>query len=175
MVRKTLALAVVLTLTGIIGCGGSNAVEGIVTLDGNPVSDASVTFFPKDGKGQTGTGRTDSSGRFTVNAAKQKGLPSGTYKVVVVKTKSTIEGGSPEAMAGGDKKGAMGGDYFKMMEKNMGGKGKGGPGGPPMPGPPSSAEVKSELPQKYADEKTTPFEVKVPLESRPVKLELTSK
>ena len=173
MVRKLLPLVGMLALVGFVGCSGTNAVEGQVTLDGSPVSGAAVTFIPSDNKGQGGSGITDSSGNFSIKAGgKSKGISSGTYKVIVVKTKSTIEGQDPDKMSGGGK-GPMGGDYFKMMEKN-----KGGGAGPPMAGGPpgGKSEPKSELPDQYASEATTPFkDIKVPLVTRPLKLELKSK
>ena len=171
MVRKMLPLAGLLALVGFVGCSGSNSVEGIVTLDGTPVSGATVTFVPADGKGQAGTGVSDSNGNFSIKAGgKSKGISSGTYKVTVTKIKSSIEGQDPDKMSGGGK-GPMGGDYFKMMEKN-----KGGAGGPPGAPAGGKSESKSELPAQYASDATTPFkDIKVPLESRPLKLELKSK
>jgi hypothetical protein len=181
MVRKTLTLAGLLALAGLIGCGGMNTVEGEVTLDGTPVSGATVTFIPQDPNGLAGSAITDSSGRFTVTAGgTKKGLPAGTYKVTVVKSQAADAGG-PDKMKG-DGKSYTGGDYLKMMGKTNkpGGPPGGGAGGPPMPGPPGGAAgggspVKSELPGKYSAEKTTPFSVKVPLETKPLKLELSSK
>ena len=162
MMRKGLALVAMVALTGLIGCSGSNAVDGTVTLDGTPVSGASITLVPADGKGQGGSGISDASGHFSIKAGgKSAGIASGAYKVVVTKVKSSVEGMGDKVK--GDKQ-AFGADYFKMMDKA-----KGGQGGP------AASEPKSELPQKYANEKTTPLEVRVPLATRPWKLELSSK
>lgn len=51
----------------LMGCGGSDradtvAVTGVVTVDGNPIENASVTFTPEAGRSATGT--TDSEGKF---------------------------------------------------------------------------------------------------------------
>jgi hypothetical protein len=168
MLRKTLALGAMLALVGVIGCGGTNSVEGEVTLDGTPVSGAVISFVPADGKGQTGSATTDSAGKFTIKGTgNKKGLPSGMYHVILSKGASSIQGYDPEKMK--SDKGTMGGDYFKMMEKNKTG------GGGPATGP-SAAAPKNELPAMYASEKETPFKnVRVPLETRPLKLELKSK
>lgn len=60
-----------LVLTGCLSaCGGGasdmpevGTVTGTVTLDGNPVAGATVSFWPKEG-GRTSTGVTDENGRY---------------------------------------------------------------------------------------------------------------
>lgn len=51
-----------------IGCGPRVApVSGIVTLDGDPLPGATITFEPLSGEpGQESTGRTDESGSFAL-------------------------------------------------------------------------------------------------------------
>ncbi len=59
-----------------VGCGSSKPkavptemVEGVVTLDGQPVSEATVTFLPvQEGAGASATGMTDSEGKYTLTA-----------------------------------------------------------------------------------------------------------
>lgn len=76
-----------------IGCGGGGGpelpVNGIVLMDGNPLDNAAVTFFPEDkGTAMGGMARTGSDGKFVILGAKgQKGLPPGKYKVTVSKRK----------------------------------------------------------------------------------------
>jgi len=157
MTRQVLRLAVLLTLAAVVGCGGGHKVEGEVTLDGKPVEGATVTFVPASGNaGEQGFGATDAGGKFTIRTANQKGIPAGSYKVIVVK-REKVEGFEKEKQKlGGD-------DYVKAMM----GKGKGG--GMVMPSAP-----KSLLPLKYATPDKTPLTATVP-SSGPVKLELSSK
>jgi hypothetical protein len=56
-------------LTALTGCGGDArvaAVHGIVTLDGEPVGDASVTFMPKEG-GRPAFGVTNADGTYELS------------------------------------------------------------------------------------------------------------
>ncbi len=79
------------------GCGGDGSttqtehVEGVVTLDGTPVSDATVTFAPVDEKkGVMATGTTDEEGRYTLTIIRGEagaGTAAGEYYVGVVKNK----------------------------------------------------------------------------------------
>ena len=57
------------------GCGSgakgvkTDAVEGLVTLDGQPVPDATVTFVPvQDGVGASAAGRSDAEGKYRLTA-----------------------------------------------------------------------------------------------------------
>ena len=60
-------VAVALMLAFFVGCNNRNLgqVSGTVTLDGEPLADATVLFTPIAGGRPTG-GRTDSSGRYTL-------------------------------------------------------------------------------------------------------------
>ena len=75
----------------IVGCKAAlagPAVEGGVTLDGKPLANASVQFIPQgENRGQTGFGKTDAAGKFTIGPAggKQRGAAPGEYKVVISK------------------------------------------------------------------------------------------
>jgi hypothetical protein len=52
---------------GICGCGNSaTVIEGIVSLDGQPVTNASLEFFPVSGKGRVSFTKTDDTGRYRV-------------------------------------------------------------------------------------------------------------
>jgi hypothetical protein len=164
MIRKVLALGLMVGLTAGIGCGGRmSTVEGKVTLDGTPVEGASVSFVPEDAKGQPANGITDASGTFTLKTGTKSGVAPGNYKVVVVKTPQAtgfdpgkMKPGSPEAQ--------------EEMKKNMAkmGPGTGGKASGPQ-GP------KNELPEKYSDASKTPLKATVPLSERPYKADLTSK
>src|SRR5262245_14538073 len=100
MIRKATALAVVIALGGLVGCGGTSKVEGVVTLDGKPVEGAVVTFVPTDDKGTTPVGQTDSSGKFTLTTNGKPGAKSGDYKVTVTKV-AAMTGVDPEKMKPG--------------------------------------------------------------------------
>src|SRR5262245_34277421 len=79
------AAAVVVALAG-PGCGNRKVkVSGVVTLDGQPVEGAVVTFIPVDaGKGQNALGTADKEGVFQLTTSKSNdGAFPGEYKVVV--------------------------------------------------------------------------------------------
>lgn len=131
------------------GCGGSyHKVEGTVTMDGAPVEKATVLFIPTKEGGQSATGQTDASGKFKLNnPSNDKGIPAGTYKVVITKgdPASTPASGGADLS---DPTKAME-EFFKNQKKDKRG----------MPIPP---EAKSELPVKYTKQDTTPLEVTIP-------------
>jgi hypothetical protein len=73
-----------------IGCGSSGPalpVSGVVTLDGNPLPGARVTFIPeKETGGLGGVAETGSDGKFVIaNSKGEPGLIAGKYKVTVSK------------------------------------------------------------------------------------------
>lgn len=69
-VRRFLSLPIAAALLGIlastVGCGDANMgrVHGTVTLDGQPLDGAMVTFAPAEGGGRPAAGRTDNRGRY---------------------------------------------------------------------------------------------------------------
>lgn len=76
------------------GCGGGdlpvNLVTGQVTLDGEPVADALVTFIPLAQGGMYASGMTDQGGMFRLNtnagsARPGGGAMAGDYAVTVAK------------------------------------------------------------------------------------------
>jgi len=79
-----------------LGCGGPAAptipplhpVQGVVTLDGKPLAEATVTFNPvKSTKGQGGYGSTNEKGEFEIKYTGNDapGCPEGDYKVTFQK------------------------------------------------------------------------------------------
>ncbi len=84
-------------LTCVPGCGGRSdlaTVQGVVTLDGQPLPDAQVWFDPQAEGGRTSTAVTDSSGRFELlYAAGVKGAMIGEHNVRI---STYVEGGDEE-------------------------------------------------------------------------------
>jgi len=77
-------------ILAVIGCGSGEqsdlvAVTGTVTLDGDPIGHTLVTFMPIESTpGHGGSATTDAAGKYVAMTSKgKKGLPPGTYKVVV--------------------------------------------------------------------------------------------
>ena len=76
------------------GCGQQTVrydmlpVEGVVTLEGEPLADAEVMFDSADGP--RGFGVSDEAGRFTVTTRQYgAGLPAGSYRVFVTGSEKT--------------------------------------------------------------------------------------
>jgi hypothetical protein len=166
-----LSLAVIIS-----GCGESyHPVTGTVTLDGQPLAEATVSFNSDDGK-TGGAGFTDASGNFTIESVSgKKGLIAGNYKVTVLKTKA-VEGVSPASAAEGG--GAPSKDYIAAASAagKKGGKGSGPPTAGGKTGGSSNTPTgmsKNEIPAVYGGN-SSPLTAKVPSDG-PVKLELKSK
>ena len=95
--RSILGLVGLPLLVAMIGCGpgmpDTVPVTGTVTLDGQPIEGASVSFLSE--AGTTSTGKTDASGKFTlktfVGSQSVDGCPPGSHQVGITKTIS--EGG----------------------------------------------------------------------------------
>lgn len=82
------------------GCGGGKdpdlpetvAATGIVTYQGNPVSDATIMFYPVQGR-KPASGKSDAAGKFTLTTfSKNDGVIPGEHKVTVNAYESTPEG-----------------------------------------------------------------------------------
>src|SRR5262245_44763471 len=88
------ASALGLLLAVLCGCGAADSgpplvpAEGVVLLDGKPLSGADVMFEPRGStKGQAVFGRTDAAGKFVLRTpdGKRTGAAVGEYHVVVNK------------------------------------------------------------------------------------------
>ncbi len=149
--------------------------NGQLTIDGEPVSGAMLTFVSTaEGSNANYTAMSDAGGNFSVVNGDTRGVLAGTYKVTVVKSP---KGSSTDMTTVGDT------DYMKDMKSNtqkgagnltpkggmMGG--KGGPMGP-MGGSPTGPSIKSELPLIYAAFSTTTFSVTLPGEAMPLKFDM---
>ena len=72
---RGLALAALVAVLGsVFGCGDANLgrVQGTVTLDGQPLEGAMVTFAPVEG-GRPAAGRTDARGRYQLVYSRDAG------------------------------------------------------------------------------------------------------
>jgi hypothetical protein len=132
-------------------------VSGEVTLGGNPLEGAKVTFHPvgdsKDDR--TASGDTDKTGTFRLKSGKEEGALPREYKVVI--TKFVLDHPTlkmpdfPDTQEGRNQKEDW---LWRRFGDNK----------PPF---------KNILPSKYADPKTTPLTHKVT--GNTAKFELTSK
>lgn len=97
--RFHLAVISVLSVL-LIGCGDGEpvieiaAVNGVVTRTGQPIPDASITFYP--GSGRPSAATTDSEGRFQLKySADKDGAVVGSHTVAI-----KLGGGPPAALPG---------------------------------------------------------------------------
>ncbi len=87
----------------LMGCGGESKpstvpVTGLVTLNGEPVAEASVTFYPQEGRSASGV--TDSSGIFTLTTFEAgDGAIAGKHRVSIGKQSNVPAGNTPEELA----------------------------------------------------------------------------
>lgn len=89
MNRVALLLVTVAAMTFLGGCGSSEEegpelapVTGVVTYNGSPLADASVTFDPESGPGAGAA--TDANGKFELRTGNRDGAVVGTHKVAVL-------------------------------------------------------------------------------------------
>ena len=86
-------LVAALCVVSLAGCAKKKVlvpVEGTLTLDGEPVEGATVSFMPKDAaNGEAAGGLTDASGHFTVTTGVDQGCVVGDYAVTVFKIENS--------------------------------------------------------------------------------------
>jgi hypothetical protein len=70
---------------------GRQAVNGTVTLDGQPLASGSIQFQPSSQDGATSGGAVITGGKFSIS--QEEGLPPGSYKVVI-RGSATSPGGA---------------------------------------------------------------------------------
>ena len=84
----------ILSLALLVGCGSGGdmgTVSGQVTMDGQPLADAQIAFYPADGRPAQGT--TDAEGRYTLQyTPDQPGAPVGTHTVRITVAQVSGEG-----------------------------------------------------------------------------------
>ena len=87
----------------LIGCGPSRPqtmyVDGVVTLDGEPIEGAAVLFSPEEGRPASGI--TDAQGKFELQTFEPRdGAVLGKHKVTVTLKKVTGVGADPDGLSG---------------------------------------------------------------------------
>jgi hypothetical protein len=118
------------------GCfsDGACRVTGVITLDGQPLAEANVSFVPKiEGEGVLASGMTDSTGAYQLQTLSGKilqGTLPGEYVVVVRKSEAIWDGKSYYPALGD-------GEPLKQMQ------------------------VIEKLPRKYTMNSSTPFSATV--------------
>lgn len=100
---------ILLFAVAVFGCGDgkkylkTDAVEGTIQMDGQPLAEALVTFYPKDAANtNSGFARTDAAGKYklqTMQGAPDAGTVPGDYIVTVSKAISVSTG---KKVLGGD-------------------------------------------------------------------------
>lgn len=165
MRRPLLLLTLTAGLTA--GCGDKLApVNGTVTYDGTPVDGATVVFMTESGS-KSATGRTDDAGNFSLQYNNGPGIPAGTYKVMVTRTK-IIEGQAP-----GDPGAKIDKGYLEKMKAKDLPKTSGPPAGLIGGSKAPKADI-GDLPSVYSSPTSTPLTVTVPA-AGPVELKLEKK
>lgn len=140
-------LAVMMATVLFLGCGGASdapqlaKVSGTVTMGGNPVVDATVTFH-LDGEGapRPGMGKTDASGNFRITTFNNNdGAIVGTHIVTVAK----IEANPAESSGDMDMEGEAYGAAMNAAASE-------------------TEDRKQVFPEEYATKATSPLKITVP-------------
>ena len=103
------AISLLILVTFVAGCGGGSTlktyrVEGTVTHNGQPVADASLTFYPIGGQ-HAGFAKTDAQGKYKLSTnagAAEAGTVPGEYTVTVSKQISVLTGKKFRGADGGE-------------------------------------------------------------------------
>jgi len=134
-------------LAFLVGCAdkgadvGTTAVTGTVTLDGQPVEGAGVSFSPKSADGRAAAGKTDASGRFSLTTVTSgDGAMPGSYAVAVSKTSG---GGSAAPVLTPQDPASMSEEERAAFMASV------------QESQKASAEIKDELPAKYKSAATS--------------------
>ncbi len=90
MIFRIVCLVCLLPLTVVVGCGRGPelaTVSGLVTVDGKPVPNAMITFFPEF-SGTTSYGVTDPNGKYVLMFTDQdRGALIGSFRVSITTKK----------------------------------------------------------------------------------------
>ena len=152
------ALAITLLIGG-AGCGGSGLtlikVKGKVTLDGQPLANASLNFVPASKEGRPASGLTETDGSFALGTQTTgDGAVPGEYKVYVRKSDVTTDDSVAPPEEGQSMKQIWDASMKMAKEKRK--------------------KKSAEIPKKYSDPSNTILKATVP-SSGPLVLDLSSK
>lgn len=94
--RITYCVAPIVVTCFLSGCGSEYAtVTGKITLDGQPLPNATVSFMPEDDEGRPSFGRTGADGRYSLQETNRvTGALPGKYTVRIT---TYVEGNPDEA------------------------------------------------------------------------------
>ncbi len=152
-----LALLLCPALLTTAGCGGPglSKVQGVVTLDGAPLSGATVSFMPV-GQGRAAAGMTDGDGSFQLTTFRtDDGALPGDYRVIVVLDDQERK----EVITDEDRREARVGTMSPMGKKKMAQQ--------------KRSKKPRQVPEIYSDIKKTPLKEVVPTNGK-VELALRS-
>lgn len=157
-----------LTVIAGLGCGSGGpvtySVTGKVTLDGQPLPNVNVAYFPSDSKLPSSGGVADSQGVYKLTTA------GGTAGAVAGKHKVTVYGGG-QSMAGlSTDQAAMKKKYEETANSMKAAGAVQNPNGTPV-GP----KTDSPVPEQYSSPDKTTLEKDVGTKSNVIDLELSSK
>jgi hypothetical protein len=162
-IDSLLWVGLVVCLAAVVGCGGqptlsTEYVEGVVTVDGQPVPEATVTFVPvTEGQGAPATGMTNAQGVYKLTATvtgevaakAEAGTLPGEYFVGVMK--NLIE--TPMSQEEAEKAGVE----YKPTDEY------------------SAPKITYVVPQKYNNPRESGLKVTVQAGKNDIPIELTSK
>jgi len=143
------------------GCGYRRPPQvktsGTVSLDGEPVAEASLTFIPDSGRPAMAV--TNADGEFQVSSfGGNDGLPAGSYRVIAVKEKLKERFQKQyEKQVARAKAEAEPGEEPEEVELEFG-----------------DSAYENELPEKYAELDTTDINVTITKQQEPLAISLTS-
>lgn len=157
-------LGLLLLIPICIGCGGVNPVpiKPRVMLDGQPLSNASISFFREGAEeGRAGFGRTNSEGVATLTTFKPgDGVLPGSYRVVVTKSPE-----NPNTFVVDESSTEQPDAQAMLKLSSMAAQGN------PRP---RRRRVRSVLPEIYSDPGTTPLRSTIDSSTRSFDIEVTS-
>jgi len=104
-IHRLRSAALVLLSSVVLGCGGSDApplyeAGGVVTYQGAPLKNATVTFSAAEGtKAPLATGITDDKGQYRLKSRGDLGAAQGSYVVTISKLEGADEAAAAAAAA----------------------------------------------------------------------------
>jgi len=80
--RALVMVALLVVVSGLLGCGGRTPIQGKVTHKGQPVTGGTLVFTPLGGSGKAATAEIKKDGTFSVGTTRaEDGAELGRYRV----------------------------------------------------------------------------------------------